>query len=181
MSGDYVVIGDYSERSQSAGINSQPHSHAWASGAAYAIHLDAPVGNFCGAARRNATGLSATISSSGSVTLADNDFTLHANDLPSNQTGYFLNSRGTGFIQWLGTSNGNLCLGGGEAIGRHNRAWEVRNSGATGSLSLTLDLDNLPGLNTITAGEVWNFQCWFRDPSYTGGSNFTDGLAVRFD
>ncbi len=182
MSAGYSVIGAYGDPSHATGVNSFGNSNlAPNSGAAYVVHLDSPSGNFCGPAAINGAGLSASISYSGSLLVSDNAFTLHANDLPQNQTGYFLNSRGIAYIPMPGGSLGNLCLGGGQAIGRHNRSWEVRNSGLTGSVSLTLDLQDLPFLQAAMPGETWNFQCWFRDSTAPGASNFTDGLAVRFN
>jgi hypothetical protein len=107
----------------------------------------------------NASGLPARIEPSGSFAVADNNFTLHATNLPPNQTGYFLNSRGIHYVPMPGGSMGTLCLGGGQAIGRHNRSWEVRNSGSSGTIDLTLDLNDLPVLQVAIPGETWNFQC----------------------
>ncbi len=56
------------------------------------------------------------------------------------------------------------------------------NSGATGSISLPVNLTALPtptGPVAGAVGQTWNFQCWYRDT--LGGnatSNFSNGLAV---
>jgi hypothetical protein len=182
LSNGVAVIGAPQEDSNSVGVNGDGNNDlAPQSGAAYVIDLEASVGIYCSPGTPNATTLPASISHSGSLALADNNFTLHAVDLPQNQTGYFLNSRGIDYVARPGGSSGDLCLGGSEPIGRHNRAWEVRNSGSGGSVSLTLDLNDLPYLQAATVGETWNFQCWFRNPGGTGGSNFSDAISVRFE
>ncbi len=54
-----------------------------------------------------------------------------------------------------------------------------------GDLSRALDLTQPPasaGPGMIGAGEEWNFQFWYRDPTGPGGTgfNFSDGLSVHF-
>ena len=86
------------------------------------------------------------------------------------------------FVQMPGGSRGNLCLGG--AIGRYVGPGQIKNSGATGSFMLALNLTQTPtptGLVSVLPGEAWNFQAWHRDA--VGGvatSNFTDGVRVQF-
>lgn len=56
-----------------------------------------------------------------------------------------------------GGSLGNLCLNGG--IGRYVALGQLKNSGATGSFSLALDLTQTPtpmGLVSVAAGQTWN-------------------------
>ena len=104
-----------------------------------------------------------------------------ATGLPLNRFGYFLNSRTQGLIPSPGGSLGILCLGG--QIGRYVGPGQIKNSGATGSFSLALDLSVTPtpvGLVPIAAGEVWNFQAWYRDIVGPSTSNFTNGLQVVF-
>ncbi len=136
--------------------------------------------NYCTPAVPNSSGASATISNSGSLVISENSFTLHADDLPPNQFGYFLNSMGQDLVVMPGGSQGNLCLGGGFTTGRHNRPSELLNSGSTGSFSLALDLTDMPNGAIVLAGETWNFQAWFRDANPTNTSNFTDGLNITF-
>ena len=82
-----------------------------------------------------------------------------------------------------GGSYGVLCLGG--AIGRFVGPGQVQGATASGTISLTLDLTQLPTANGLVgagAGETWNFQAWYRDVSGgVVGSNFTDGVSVVFD
>ena len=81
-----------------------------------------------------------------------------------------------------GGSEGILCLGG--AIGRYVGPGQIVNSGATGEVSLALDLTQTPqptGFVSVQPGETWNFQAWYRDAvGGTATSNFTDGLEVQF-
>ena len=75
-----------------------------------------------------------------------------------------------------------LCLSGG--IGRYVGPGQIKNSGATGSFSLQLNLATMPtptGPVSAQVGETWNFTTWYRDA--VGGqatSNFTDGYSVTF-
>ncbi|MFT5290931.1 MAG: hypothetical protein ACI8QC_002179 [Planctomycetota bacterium] len=134
--------------------------------------------SFCDAVA-NSSGNPATISVSGSSSVAANDLTLTACQLPPNQFGYFLNSTTPGFIPNPGGSQGNLCLGG--AIGRYTQ--NVFGSGAAGTGSLLLDLPNTPtptGSVAILAGSTWSFQCWYRDINPGPTSNFTDAVTVTF-
>ena len=120
---------------------------------------------------------------SGTASVANNDLVLEATDLPMNSFGFFLTSQTQGFAANPGGSSGNLCLGGG--IGRFVGPGQIQNSGTTGALSLAVDNSQQPtptGLVQVLAGDVWNFQAWYRDVS--GGmptSNFTDGIEVTFN
>ncbi len=185
MSDDLAIIAVPGESSRSSGINgSQAYGGLWDSGAVFVYDLDSPQTNYCGTAVPNSSGLPGSISMSGSFAVADNAFSLHATDLPTGQFGYFLNSRGQGYVANPGGSQGDRCLGGGPPMGRHNRSGEVGFSGANGTLSLTLNLTDMPapgGSLEVLAGEQWNFQCWFRDANTSGSSNFTDGLWVQFE
>ena len=69
-------------------------------------------------------------------------------------------------------------------IGRYVGPGQVLNSGAQGSISLTLDLTALPqptGFVAVQAGQTWNWQTWFRDSAMgLATSNFSDGLQIDF-
>lgn len=141
-----------------------------------------PIGtNYCTAAA-NSTGASGAISALGSETAADNNVVLTSSSLPPNSFGFFLTSQTQGFTPMPGGSAGNLCLSG--SIGRYVGPGQIKNSGAGGEFSLTLDLASTPqptGLVSVQAGETWNFTTWHRDAvGGTATSNFTDGLEVQF-
>ncbi len=130
----------------------------------------------------NSSGTAGVMSAVGSSSAAANDVTLTADGLPPSQFGIFITSRTQGFVPMGGgTSNGNICLGG--AIGRFNRAGEILPTGGAGTISLALDLTDIPqgnGTVTVLAGDTWNFQAWHRD-GVGLGSNFTDGLEISFN
>ena len=133
----------------------------------------------CSQSVPNSTGEEATLVAGGSLSIMANDLTLVAGNLPLNSFGYFLTSRASGFTANPGGSQGNLCLTGN--IGRYVGPGQIQNSGATGSISLTLDLAAMPsptGSVSAAAGENWYFQLWHRDANPTIESNFTDSARV---
>ncbi len=144
----------------------------------------APNGQFLGLAYctavANSTGSPATLKAFGSQFVSSQNLTLIAEGMPDGEFGFFLNGTGNSVIAMPGGSTGNLCVS--TSIGRYNGAFEIFNSGITGSGSLALDLNNTPtpfGPVAIQAGETWYFQCWYRDtPNAT--SNFSNGLEVTF-
>ncbi len=170
VSGDTVVAGAWHESSNATGVNGDQgdDSATWA-GAAYVFELGLGA-TYC-ASGPNSSGLPATITASGSTSVAANDLVLRAEYVP-NQPGVF-------FYGPLQTSvpfgNGTLCITG--QVGR----LDVVN--ANGNV-MTFALDNTspPSAPTqIMPGSTWNFQAWFRDPG-AGGAFFdlSDGLSVTF-
>ncbi|MGK0217287.1 MAG: polyhydroxybutyrate depolymerase [Planctomycetota bacterium] len=130
---------------------------------------------YCSPASPNSSGLPASIQVEGSDVVVDNALGLVAEDLPTNQFGYFLGSQTSGFSNPMG-SQGSLCLAG--QIARFNAA--VQSSGAMGTFALEIDLMSIPTSPPVAAliGETWNFQAWFRDANPTPTSNFTDAVSV---
>jgi hypothetical protein len=136
--------------------------------------------NYC-TVTPNSTGVAAVIGASGTPVVTENAFTLEAWNLPLNEFAYFLTSESTGFVPNFGGSSGNLCLGAPQY--RFNMpagGGQVLNSGATGTVSFTLDLNLLPQGITFDPGETWYFQLWFRDFTTGPTSNTTDGIEVMF-
>jgi hypothetical protein len=130
----------------------------------------------------NSLGLPAQIFGTGSDAAATNDLTLWATDLPLSSSAIFLASSTSGFVANPGGSSGNLCLGG--LIGRFVAAGSIRNSGPTGSVSLTIDLQAIPtalGNVSVGSGDTYFFQTWYRDRvNGAATSNLTGGLEVLF-
>lgn len=137
--------------------------------------------NYC-TSNLNSSGAAAVMGASGSILVTDNNLTLEATDLPLNQFGYFIGSRTQGFVANPGGSQGNICLG--SPIARFNSygGYAVGNSGTTGTISMLLDMGNIPlsPVTSVLAGETWNFQAWFRDNNPGSVNNFTDGLSITF-
>lgn len=124
----------------------------------------------------NSTGLPARLAAIGSDVASDNDLTLVATDMPPNQFGMFLVSRG--LAPQIPTFS--LCLAG--PIGRYNAPGQILNSGPGGTISLALDLTQIPQgsfFDSAMAGDVFHFQTWFRDVGQ-GASAFTEGVTVMF-
>ncbi|MEM6566765.1 MAG: hypothetical protein AAF957_00040 [Planctomycetota bacterium] len=133
--------------------------------------------NYCMAVP-NSSGLVALMQARGTTSVAMNDITLRAVQLPRDSFGFFLNSMQQGFTPGAGGSAGNLCLGG--AIGRFDA--QIVNSGPTGKFEIPIDLTQLPrptGAVAAAAGETWRFQGWFRDSvGGTATSNLTNGIRI---
>ncbi|MCP3919111.1 MAG: hypothetical protein GY711_26510 [bacterium] len=134
---------------------------------------------YCSPAVPNSSGMPARILAEGSPFVTDNALTLTAFDLPPGEFGYFLVGNSQGSITPPG-SDGVLCLtcgwSGCSGIGRFNQGGRII-QGPTGSIEV--DLTNLPLSPpwTVSAGETWNFQCWYRD---LNSNNFTDAVSVMF-
>lgn len=135
----------------------------------------------CDPAAPNSTGLAATLTGIGSPWVPNNALVLCAEGLPSNQIGLFLASPDAGFVVGAGGSQGNLCLSG--PIGRFREPGQIQSSGAEGSISLSIDLAQIPspaGFVSVMTGEQWHFQVWYRDQNPGPVSNFTNGLVIEF-
>ncbi|MEZ6015919.1 MAG: hypothetical protein R3F49_12445 [Planctomycetota bacterium] len=140
----------------------------------------AQVGAAYCAANVNSTGSTSLISGSGSADVAANNLVVACAGLPLSSFGFFIVSRDQAFVANPGGSAGNLCLGG--SIGRYSLS--ILNSGATGAVSLPIDLSNVPHPTAPFAalpGDTLNFQYWHRDSTPGGGatSNFSQGLEVQ--
>ncbi len=178
-----IVVGAFGEDSSATGVNGdQANDSALSSGAIYCFLRDEGVGTpYCMAAV-NSSGSAGLLEGNGSVSVAANDLTLVATNIPVDSFGLFLTSTVQGFVSNPGGSDGNLCLGG--SIGRYVGPNQVKQAGETGSISLLIDLTSTPqptGTVSISPGETWNFQGWYRDVNMTGPtSNLTNGLEVSF-
>ena len=131
---------------------------------------------YCQPAVANSTGGPGLISAAGSLNVADNNLTVSASSLPSNQFGYFLGSQTQALVMGPGGSAGNLCLGG--TIGRF--VTQVQSSGAAGEISIPVNLNAMPAPlpAQVQVGETWNFQAWYRDVNPTPVSNFTEAVSL---
>ena len=79
------------------------------------------------------------MSATGSNAVQANDIALIASNLSLHSFGFFLTSRDPGNTFPVNNSQGRLCLGG--LIGRYVGPGQIKNSNATGSFSLVLDLN----------------------------------------
>ncbi len=135
---------------------------------------------FC-TATPNSTGLPGELEALGSNQVLRDRLTLVASQLPERQFALLLASMATTSGSTPMGSQGSLCLGG--SIGRYNAGSQILLTGAHGSGSLWIDLNETPTPTVptvILAGETWNFQGWYRDLNPGPISNFTRGVAVSF-
>ncbi len=132
-------------------------------------------------ANPNSTGAVSVISATGSLDITQNNVTLGCSQLPLSSFGFFIVSRTPGFVTNPGGSAGNLCVGG--SIGRYSLS--ILNSGATGQVSLPINLTSIPHPTlpfAVQPGDTLRFQYWHRDGVPGGGatSNFSEGLEIGF-
>jgi hypothetical protein len=171
---DLVTMGTTFLGSMALPLNSQIF------GTAYVLPADIEeIGNkYCSAAT-NSTGLSASIRAFGSHTAADDTLILRVEDLPPSQFAYYIGSQSQAFLPMAGGSQGNLCVG--SPTARFNS--QVGPTG-DGSYAISVDLSSVPlppsFTHTISAGETWNFQCWYRDSNPMSTSNFSDGISILY-
>ncbi len=119
-------------------------------------------------------GLRARLHALGTLSIADNDLTFIANNLPPEGIGliYF----GPGQVQ-IPFGNGIRCVGGGQLFRR-----PTQNTTKAGILAHQLDYLADPVAGQVVSGSTWNFQSWFRDTAAGGsGFNFSDGISVTFE
>jgi subtilisin family serine protease len=127
--------------------------------------------SYC-ASSPNSVGPGAFMSWSGSQSLSANDLVVIASGAPPNTTGLFF--FGTTSVQ-APFGNGFRCVGG--AVTR----LPVVHANAFGDAVQNIDLANLPQGQVVVAGDVRNFQFWYRNPAGGGALfNLSDGLRVQF-
>ncbi len=145
----------------------------------YDLGVSGPIGGSYCTASPNSTGVPTQISAFGSDVAASNDVLIRCESMPLNAVTLLVASQTQGFVVNPGGSQGNLCLSG--SVGRF--LGSVANSGAAGSIEVSVDLSAIPqpnGTVSAMAGESWNFQCWHRDVNPSVTSNFSNGVSILF-
>jgi len=107
------------------------------------------------------------ISATGSTSIAANDLALHASNVPPQKSGLFFCSIAR---QSTPLGSGTRC------VGNPARRLPVVSSGTGTTLDYALNLSTV-AIAPVSAGELWNFQCWFRDGVQ---SDLSDALQVIF-
>jgi hypothetical protein len=129
------------------------------------------VSNYCFANPNSVTINGANISVLGSTSLAANDLTLLTASCPSLSFGiYILGDQQTQVF--LG--NGFLCVTGSPVY-----RLGIAQADIFGTSFLTIDNQNLPGGLTLSPGDTYNAQLWYRD-SVGAGFNLSDGIQINF-
>jgi V8-like Glu-specific endopeptidase len=113
--------------------------------------------------------LGSVISATGSSSIAANDLSLHASQIPEQKVGIFYYSYNQANAPF---GNGTRCVGS-PAV-----RLPMVSSGTGTTLDFDVDYNSLPSNGTIVAGSVWNFQAWFRDG--VGPFDLSDGLRITF-
>ncbi len=132
--------------------------------------FDCPIVNYCIAAP-NSVGQGALMSSSGSRSVMQNNFTLIASGVQPAAPGLFFYGATAGFTPF---GNGYRCLAG--AIYRLPVAFAQN-----GVISYTMNFGLPPNpLATIVGGSRWRFQGWDRDVAGPAFFNRSAGLDVTF-
>lgn len=127
--------------------------------------------NFCPVVA-NSFGFGALIGSSGSQSVAANNFTLEVTGSVPGQPGIFF--FGPSQIQ-VPFGNGFLCIGAPQL-----RLLPPVVADALGMTSTPVDFSVAPG-DSITGASTWYFQHWYRDPAAGGAAfNLSNGLEVTF-
>ncbi len=137
------------------------------------VQMDGPPPTAYCAGNPNSTGAVAEMALVGSTSVAANNVTLQASQLPSGQTCFFIYG-GNEIEQPL--FNGFLC------VNAPLLRLGVSISNAQGEALLPLDLTQPPAaVGQVTAGSTWNFQAVYRDPAGGGAAgNTTRALRVPF-
>jgi len=136
------------------------------------IFIETLGSNYCTAGASSVDPDGATISMSGSLSVASNDVTLRAWPVPSGQFGVFFHGPSQA-SQVFG--QGVLCVGAPIV-----RAGAPVAGGGNELMSFDLDLTS-PGASGIAGGVTRHLQAWYRDPVGGGaGFNLSDGLTVAF-
>ena len=129
----------------------------------------------------NGTGYGSVLCASGSSSVGNNNLVLHADHVPLNQFGLFF--YGANQIN-LPFGDGLRCVGAGGS-GIHRLGPPIQPD-AFGNMTRHWDLTQPPsnaGLGAVSAGETWNVQLWYRDPSTSpcgGVFNLSNGLEINW-
>jgi len=147
-------------------------------GRVHRIVPDAGTSPFC-EALPNSTGARCRMASSGSTSIAKNDFTLQASGGVPAELGLFFYA---GAPLQLPFGDGFLCVA--PAGTGYFRLVPPLLADEAGGSSRRVDFDERPagaGAGRIQPGSTWCFQYWYRDLAGAGsGFNLSDGLAARF-
>jgi hypothetical protein len=128
--------------------------------------------NYCPLSPNSYDPFGASLTWYGSQQIADNTFQLTTTGVPPGTSGLYYYGQNQTF-QTFG--NGYRC------IGNPSFRLPIIQANPFGEIDLQLDFTQLPSGGTISAGQTWNFQLWFRNIAGGGaGFNLSDGLSVQF-
>ncbi len=141
-------------------------------------HCERLAGNYCQTSP-NSVGTGALIGYFGTLSIADNTFTVRAGQSPANQFGLFFYGLEQTSVPF---GNGVLCVGPGSNV--IHRLVPPQLTDDLGNVQRLVDFTQPPAsmdLGEITPGSTWNFQFWYRDPGGGGAFfNLSDALSATF-
>ena len=161
---------------QALGVSSYTQATGWYSQGLISMKLEfspPDVGASYCVATANSTGAPAAIAAGGSASVAANDLVLTATGQPD-QPGIFIAAPAPTQAPLF---NGFLCVS-----PQGLQRFSLVATPSQGELSEVVDLaTSAPGGLTVTPGQPYYFQRWFRDPAAGGAAaNFTDGVEVLY-
>lgn len=136
---------------------------------------------FC-AAVPNSTGSPGSLAVTGSNLAASGSLTFLAGDLPSGVSAILLVSPSRASVPSFPGSDGVFCLG--ATVGLYDAPGQIGRVDTAGRASFPVALSSIPdgagGFVAGLSGDVWNFQCWYRDqrPDGSATTNFTTAMEV---
>ncbi len=132
------------------------------------------VTSYCAQATNNSTGQKATLSTSGSTSVAANNFVLVCVQMPTQQGALAFYGANQAAVPF---QDGFRCV-----ANPIYRLTPPSNTGLAGLVQIPVNLNNPPLPQAqITAGSTWNFQIWYRDPAAANtGSNTSTAVQVSF-
>ncbi|MCY2959630.1 MAG: zinc-dependent metalloprotease [Planctomycetota bacterium] len=128
--------------------------------------------NYCGTAPNSYDPFGANITFYGSNRISQNNLVLATLGVPPNAFGLYFYGQNPSFAPF---GNGIRCVG--------NPVFRlpIVQANVFGESDFVLDYNALPAGGSISAGQTWNFQLWYRNPAGGGaGFNLSDGLRVQF-
>jgi hypothetical protein len=149
-------------------------------GTAFCFGVNCPCGNDdASAGCKNSSGQGGVLTAAGSTSIAADDIVYTASHLSDHSVSLLVLSRNQRNLPF---HNGRMCVGPNIA-----RLHQHTNSGSAGIASY----DHIPSVlalygTTISAGETWYAQSWYRDSAHQGlcdeahATNLTNGLSVTF-
>ncbi|MEM1450852.1 MAG: hypothetical protein AAGI22_17160 [Planctomycetota bacterium] len=131
----------------------------------------------------NSTGATTDLVINGSTSVAADNMTLNAVNMPNNSFGFFITSETQGFVANPAGSQGNICLAGN--LGRFVATGQIKNSMMAGTISLatptewtTTAIPTSTGPYAAAVGITTNFQAWHRDVG--SNSNFSNAREITW-
>jgi len=147
---------------------------AGSAGSLEIIVLDCGTFTFCVGAPNSDTG-GASISNTGSTSIAANDLVLRVDDAKHSGFGLFF----YGSTQLMAPfGDGFRCVGGAQTF----RLYPPLQANPSGTATRAINYNAPPNPSAeITVGSSWNFQYWYRDiPAGGAGFNTSNGLSATF-